>query len=153
MTTMGYNDHTKWATLKKAAVQKALNKDKLPSIGTRVLKLSSNKIWFEDGSNVSIEQPMGYVKQAKQEIDMVAAMRGRTFLGAMDINRRGSKDVRFWAIKVGVPFDLYLMHDVPMRDAKLFIDFGSNISRLKNGKQAWHLAQKYTDSHPFKRVR
>lgn len=141
-----------WATIKRGAVQKALG-FKLPKIGTKVKKTASNQIWFEDGSIILIEPPREHVKLAKHDIDMVAAIRGRALLGAMDINRRGAKDVRFWAIKVGVPFDLYLMHDVPVRDAKLFVDFGSNISRLKNGKQAWYMAQKYLESHPFKRVR
>ena len=86
-------------------------------------------------------------------MDMVAAVRDGEMLGAMDANRRGARDIRFWGIKTGTPFELYLMHDVPVRDALPLNDFGSRATRFRDGKQAWATARRYAETRPFKRVR
>lgn len=93
------------------------------------------------------------VLAAAASVDMVAAVRGGELLGAMDANRRGAGDVRFWGVKTGTPFDLYRLRDVPVRDAVPLNDFGSRTTRLSGARQAWALARKYAEPRPFKRVR
>ena len=102
-------------------------------------------------NKAAVRQAMN--KSSAGPLDMVAAVRGREMLGALDVNRRGALDVRFWGVKVGVPFELFRLHDVPMRDAVPLNDFGSRSTRLRDGKQAWALARRYAESQPFKRVR
>lgn len=86
-------------------------------------------------------------------LDMVAAVRGRHLLGAIDAGRRGAHDVRFWGAQHEAPFELYLLRGVPMRDAVLLADFGSRTTRLRDGSQAWNLGRRYAEARPFKRVR
>lgn len=160
-----------WMNAKKAAVRKVMacminDVASLPPIGARVeritLQAGAGHVYFEDGSFVafSIEDMMPKQSPspcshtaAAGALDMVAAVRGHEMLGALDVNRRGAQDVRFWGVKVGAPFELYRLHEVPMRDAVPLNDFGSRTTRLRDGKQAWALARRYAESQPFKRVR
>lgn len=93
------------------------------------------------------------VMAATSSLDMVVAVRGAELLGAVDVNRRGASDVRFWGVKVGTPFDLYRLRDVPLRDAMPLNDFGARTTRLRDARQGWALARKYAERHPFKRIR
>jgi len=164
---------TDWMNAKKAAVRKVMacainDVSNLPPIGARVKRIVLQEgvghLYFEDGSYVgfSIEDmmpkqsptPCGHsVLAAPSSMDMVAAVRDGELLGAIDAHRRGAQDVRFWAIKVGAPFDLYALHDVPVRDARPLNDFGSRNTRFRTGEQAWAAARRYAESWPFRRAR
>lgn len=162
---------TAWMNAKRAAVRKVMacminDVESLPPVGARVerivLQEGVGHLYFEDGSFVafSIEDMMpkqsptcSHHVAAQTPMDMVAAVRDGELLGAMGAHRRGAQDVRFWAVKVGTPFDLYALHEVPFRDARPLSDFGSRGTRLRDGKRAWMLARRYAESRPFKRVR
>lgn len=94
-----------------------------------------------------------WMNKSASSLDMVAAVHDGELLAAMDSNRRGASDVRFWAIKLGPPFELYRLSNVPMRDALPLNDFGKRVTRFRDGRQAWALARRYADPRPFKRVR
>lgn len=165
-----------WMNAKRAAVRAAVrtvmgafinDTCRLPAIGARTerieLQEGMGRVFFEDGTTISFsindlrpkqsEPPCHLVMAAPESVDMVAAVRDGELLGAMDVNRRGARDVRFWGIKAGTPFELYVLHDVPMWDATVLADFGSRITRIRDGRRAWGLARRYAESHPFKRVR
>jgi hypothetical protein len=165
---------TSWMEAKKAAVRRfmACNMNEvgdLPAVGARVTRIVLQEgvghLYFEDGSFVAFSHedlmpkegpPCGSHSRAAAfpaAVDMVAAVRGNELLGAMDARRRGARDVRFWAVQVGSPFDLFELRGVPMREATLLNDFGSRSTRLPDGRRAWALGRRFADSRPFRRAR
>ena len=110
--------------------------------------------WDEPAADwMNAKKAAVHTVMAANSMDMIAAVRSGELLGAMDVNRRGASDVRFWGINVGTPFELYRLRGVPLRDALPLNDFGSRMTRLRDGRQGWALGRRYADSHPFKRVR
>lgn len=92
-------------------------------------------------------------KHAQQTVDMVAAVRGNEMLRAMDVNKRGAHDPRLWRHLVEGPFDLYVLHDVPMGAARTFADLGARGTHPRSGRQVWQMARRHAEPRPFRRVR
>lgn len=93
-------------------------------------------------------------KHAMTTVDMVAAVSKGSLLRAMDKDRRDAKNPSMWRflLENDRPFDLWLLHDVPLGLATVLADFGSRSTRFSDGGQAWGLARRYAEGRPFRRV-
>lgn len=152
--------------------------ENVPDIGRRVETVVRRpgqvNIRFDDGSEIgaSVDDPGPATNEeaaaveciygdrprstghtaAAETVDMVAAVRDGEMLGAMDVGRRGSQDPRFWKLHVDAPFDLYMLHDVPLALAVPLADFGTRATRLHDPGQAWVVARRFAEPRPARRV-
>jgi hypothetical protein len=89
-----------------------------------------------------------------QSVSLVVAVNGNELLGAKDSTATGARDTGTWMLSgIDGPFELYLLKHVPLVVAEALVDFGTRVSKIRDGKKVWRLVKKYAKPQtPLKTV-